>query len=1073
MTTRTPFHAILLCLCVGGFQQATFGQTKAAAKPEPAAAEDAIELSPFVVDASTDVGYQASATLAGSRLKTELKDVAASVSVLTAEMIEDLGATDFAQALALIAGAENDMMTDPTGTNSLNQGYMGGDFGDVNTRSGEVRVRGLGRASTSANYIQTVASPDVYNSERGEFLRGANSILFGLAEPAGMINHSTKTAHLQRNTTRVDSKVDNWGSHREVIDVSRVLVRERLAVRAVGLNSDQRYEVDSAYLRDKRLFLTGSWRPFKHTLVRSYVEHTEKHGRRPNYRTSQDNVTGWLALHNEYAKVLTPAQLAAAFYWDPTVLTATGVPTSSVVAVNGQSIDLGMLRRQMDGNNNATVVFYDSSDWLNPQGNTATIFATRTGTGAIASPANTRSYFVRSASPLENRTGYVDPQITNRAILPYDEVEIGALPGNYRWEKGRKAHVSLEQRLAQNLFVTAAVQREWFRQEQQFSPIAQQQQVSIDINTRLPDGRVNPNFLRPFIYGRNIGDATDHRVDNLILQTSYEFDFGRKAGRFDWLGLHRLGALYTYTENDRHRYQWNWQVDNDIPNVMTAGDGGASRHLYQVWYIGDPVQVGDTGLRLTGFPSTTTAHPNRSYPYTYYDATTRTWKSSPEPLHIGRQVLANGRTYTEQKNDGVGLSWQSYFWKRRIVALFGERKDSVDSFTHALDTQAEPFLGSSRTDYLDTPQSTFKNSKRTSTQSLVLHPTPWLRLLGSRSNNFAATTPRTDSLFRPIAPQHGKTTELGFGVDLFQGRLVLRASRFVSEQKLANSGSANSVASLRIENIEDQIYNALESTGRLGEWWTFGPNGRTSEPYNRPVDIGTTEDSVSKGWEMDVIFNPVSNWRILFNFSHLKNTSTNVGREVGEFLAARADFYRKHFQEGLRVDGTTSANPSSSSLISTNFMNAVAVNYVGAIDREGTSNPGVAKYHAKLLTNYTFRNGWLRGISVGGNLRLEKGKIMGYATKDTVVTVGGLDNVTAAVADPNKPYVHDTILAGGLFASYGRKILGGKVRWKIQLNAQNFFGEHGLRMVAMNPDQSTVWGIAPPRSYELSNSFEF
>jgi len=165
-------------------------------------AEDAVVLSPFVVDATTDTGYQATSTLAGSRLKTELKDVAASVTVLTNEFMDDLGANDIATALAFAPGAENDSTTDPTGTNSLNQGYVGGDFGDVNNRSGEVRVRGLGRASTTANYIQIMGSTDRYNTERAEFLRGANSILFGLAEPAGLINYATKVANLRKNAVR-------------------------------------------------------------------------------------------------------------------------------------------------------------------------------------------------------------------------------------------------------------------------------------------------------------------------------------------------------------------------------------------------------------------------------------------------------------------------------------------------------------------------------------------------------------------------------------------------------------------------------------------------------------------------------------------------------------------------------------------------------------------------------------------------------------------------------------------------------------------------------------------------------
>ncbi|MEO6244910.1 MAG: TonB-dependent receptor plug domain-containing protein, partial [Opitutaceae bacterium] len=298
--------------------------------PTKPADTEAIVLSPFVVDTSADQGYQASSTLAGSRLKTELKDVAASVTVLTNEFLDDLAATNITDALAFVAGAENDATTDPTSVSSNGQGYLGGDFGDVNNRSDEVRVRGLGRASNTLNFIQVIGTSDRYNTERAEFLRGANSVLFGLAEPAGLINSTTKVAKLRRNQTSLDTKFDNFGSARTVLDVNRVIVKDRLAVRAVGLESNTRYQVKNAFYHDRRMFLTGTYQPFQNTTLRVNYEAQNLRGMRPNFRTVQDNVSGWLNAYNQYARVLTPAQIAAAFYWDPTVPpTSTGAPLAS------------------------------------------------------------------------------------------------------------------------------------------------------------------------------------------------------------------------------------------------------------------------------------------------------------------------------------------------------------------------------------------------------------------------------------------------------------------------------------------------------------------------------------------------------------------------------------------------------------------------------------------------------------------------------------------------------------------------------------------------------------------------
>src|SRR5687767_13131668 len=52
--------------------------------------EDVVILSPFVVDASQDQGYRATSTLAGSRINTNLRDVAQSITVVTKEFMTDL-----------------------------------------------------------------------------------------------------------------------------------------------------------------------------------------------------------------------------------------------------------------------------------------------------------------------------------------------------------------------------------------------------------------------------------------------------------------------------------------------------------------------------------------------------------------------------------------------------------------------------------------------------------------------------------------------------------------------------------------------------------------------------------------------------------------------------------------------------------------------------------------------------------------------------------------------------------------------------------------------------------------------
>ena len=55
--------------------------------------EEVFELSPFSLEARDDEGYRSTATLAGTRIKTNLKDVAGAINVIDASLFQDSGAS--------------------------------------------------------------------------------------------------------------------------------------------------------------------------------------------------------------------------------------------------------------------------------------------------------------------------------------------------------------------------------------------------------------------------------------------------------------------------------------------------------------------------------------------------------------------------------------------------------------------------------------------------------------------------------------------------------------------------------------------------------------------------------------------------------------------------------------------------------------------------------------------------------------------------------------------------------------------------------------------------------------------
>ena len=68
--------------------------------------EEAILLSPFEVSSEASQGYRATDTLAGTRIRTDLRDVGGAISVVTKEFLSDIGATDNATLLQFTPNAE-------------------------------------------------------------------------------------------------------------------------------------------------------------------------------------------------------------------------------------------------------------------------------------------------------------------------------------------------------------------------------------------------------------------------------------------------------------------------------------------------------------------------------------------------------------------------------------------------------------------------------------------------------------------------------------------------------------------------------------------------------------------------------------------------------------------------------------------------------------------------------------------------------------------------------------------------------------------------------------------------------
>ena len=160
-------RSLIAMIAIGA--TAASAQTVRPATQAPSTQESAIVLSPFEVRDDSENGYTATSALSGGRTDTPLKLTAAAISVMTSQFLTDIAATDLQTAMEW-------------STNFVPQL-------DLNQQSGSghtINLRNMGSSFQSRNHFMWYVPSDSYNTERYEFSRGPNGVLFGDAGAGGI-----------------------------------------------------------------------------------------------------------------------------------------------------------------------------------------------------------------------------------------------------------------------------------------------------------------------------------------------------------------------------------------------------------------------------------------------------------------------------------------------------------------------------------------------------------------------------------------------------------------------------------------------------------------------------------------------------------------------------------------------------------------------------------------------------------------------------------------------------------------------------------------------------------------------
>lgn len=500
--------------------------------------DSTIVLSPFEVTEAADQGYLATSAQSGTRLRSELKDIAAAVSVVTKDFMQDIGARNLEDLLVYtlnteVGGVSGNFSESVSG--ALASGAeMNYDGAFQNVAPG-TRVRGLSSADSTRDFFSTGVPLDSYNVERVEISRGPNAMLFGLGSPSGIINSSLIKGDLRRTKTELQYRTDQYGSYRGSLDHNQVLAKDKLALRFASVYDKAYYRIEPSFNQTQRGFLTGTYRPFRDTTVRASAEWAQVDSNRPRINPPVDNYTLWWRIGRPAYNLTngTIALLGTPTLADP--INATGGRNANVL-VTGVGTS--------GGTNNMTLVYSDpNSSQLGIPGTTAVGFRSgqianvrRNATGAlvadgpvgVADMTRILNQVIHVGQPTQNF--YKNPQLTDPAIYDFHHHMLDG-PNKFEWAGWKTFNVTLEQHFLER---RAGIEIAWDRQNLDQGNVlplssASAYTIRVDINTHLPNGQPNPNFGRPMTTGfqSQIQSAAD--ADTGRATAYYNLDL-RKVG---------------------------------------------------------------------------------------------------------------------------------------------------------------------------------------------------------------------------------------------------------------------------------------------------------------------------------------------------------------------------------------------------------------------------------------------------------------------------------------------------------------------------------------------------------------
>lgn len=939
---RSCRRFVVFGLLAAGPLTARAQQTSASAAKD----EDVLLLSPFTVQTSTDVGYEASSSLAGTGLNTKLTDLGASVSVITRKFLEDTGSKNLSDLLVYQANMEvrgfggNLSGASPAG---------GGVTGEPSLSNGPTgtRVRGLAEATQARNFYRSIVPMDGYNTDRVEINRGANALLFGVGSPAGIINTSTLSADLQRPRGAVEVSAGSYGSWRATLDANVVPSRGNFAVRVAAVKDDEKYQQEFAFTDTERKYAAATWdiKPLRNrglldsTTLRVAYERGRIVSNNPRILPPSDRLSSWFdATLPDNLKALGARGKVT---YDPGI--ASGIFTAAARTATIGTVD--------NVNRSPTFVFQDPNATaprdnipLSPTGQPVlgramvanNVFFPWSGLTNTAQHAYSREMSrVRQDYAFPDQAFYTAENLTDPSVFNFfDRMLVG--PNSRQKSRLEAIDVSLQQLLLRrSTGVELSFNRQRWNENLENLITESTPWISIDVNTRMWTGEPNPNFGRPFISTAGNTSYNEQKIETSRAKLFYELNLEKKMrtrlggilGKHVFSLLAQREELSTRTHSGGRLFYTpdTWVNGNNQsrlapqskqpvvwvylgPSLANANSpAGANISGLRQDLMNFQTEVVGRGVVLTRTPAPTAAVAPQSIYNPFYT-----------PIDLRREDdrisnTASSAVLNKRTLDSQAFALQSNWLWDHLVSTVGWRKEksSIRGINAPIVANGEGYA------LVDDPSFTLSNpsivpqdfEKTLSAWSGVAKaPQQWLKRVPvisafnvyyGTSENFSPPAGRTVNAFgAAIAPPAGVTKEKGLYVEAFEAKLSMRLNFFETTQTGSFNGAVGGLAA-QVVSMHTQAFSAVQNG-----WVPAGPGGfpvgyvappqellalfnwrlQNGTPTSSNPGVQDTSDFVTKGKELEIMFRPTRGLSFVFNVSEQKSVRSNTGSATRQLL---------------------------------------------------------------------------------------------------------------------------------------------------------------------------------------------